>query len=185
MKTKYATRKTSWDGEEDAYNKWEWRQVEYAGGLMYVTDDFRFFANGYLGQRWGEVAPNQSKLYITFGDDFDVVENLENRTRRPHTLYRKFLNDKVFPTLGVEAPKLSWSQKCGCTMCPCSPGFIINGNWVSEILVPAATGLKAANTDARVKEGLFPRRADISVRILNADFENYDSSKPARTVVAL
>ena len=54
------------------------------------------------------------------------MENLENRTRRPHTILRKGVV-AMFKKLELPIAKsdLKWSQSAGCRVCPCSPGFIL------------------------------------------------------------
>jgi len=66
------------------------------------------------------------RIYVSVGE-FDVAEHLVNRRRRPYTEFRKFIQGVVWPSLNWEstAPKLGWRQNAGCTMCPCSPGFVV------------------------------------------------------------
>lgn len=54
-----------------------------------------------------------------------IHENLQNRRDRPYTIYKKEVLPQLFRTLGLNPKKLGWSQKAGCTMCPCSPGFVV------------------------------------------------------------
>jgi hypothetical protein len=58
-------------------------------------------------------------------DKESVLENLENRRSRPHTEYRKLINEALtaagLPT--NTGYKWTWNVKAGCSMCPCSPGF--------------------------------------------------------------
>lgn len=66
------------------------------------------------------------RVYV-YAEDFNLVEDLENRFRRPHKVYRSFALDAL-ELLGLAEPKITWSQKAGCS-CGCSPGFIVqNGN---------------------------------------------------------
>lgn len=58
-----------------------------------------------------------------------IIENLQNRRQRPHTIYKKELIPVVLWRMGLPADtKVRWSQKAGCG-CGCSPGFIIDGDW--------------------------------------------------------
>lgn len=52
-------------------------------------------------------------------------ENMRNRRERPYSIYKKEVLPQLFRVLGITPPKVSWSQKAGCRMCPCSPGFIV------------------------------------------------------------
>jgi hypothetical protein len=61
-----------------------------------------------------------------------LMENLQNRRQRPYTAYRKLLPE-VWARLQQQGdisatdplPRVSWSRYAGCSMCPCSPGFIV------------------------------------------------------------
>lgn len=66
-----------------------------------------------------------------------LMENLDNRRRRPFNEYRKLKDEvvsAVTATGGLEAWQLTglrdskwrWSQRAGCS-CGCSPGFVIDG----------------------------------------------------------
>lgn len=66
----------------------------------------------------------EPRVYIHI-DGESIIENLENRRTRPYTFYKKNVLPVVFEVLGLQPEKASWSQKAGCTMCPCSPGFIL------------------------------------------------------------
>lgn len=35
--------------------------------------------------------------------------------------------EEVFPTLKRSDVQVRYSRHCGCTMCPCSPGFVVTG----------------------------------------------------------
>ena len=56
-----------------------------------------------------------------------ILENLFiGRHNRPYKMYRELILPTVLEELGWDTDtKLRWSQKAGCTMCPCSPGFIV------------------------------------------------------------
>lgn len=55
-----------------------------------------------------------------------ILENLQNRRQRPHTVYKKEVIPAVLAAMGLPADtKVRWSQKAGCT-CGCSPGFIVD-----------------------------------------------------------
>ena len=70
---------------------------------------------------------------IVFIENETLLENLNNRNIRPFKTYREEVVPMVMehvkryesPTYKlVKESKWSWSKHCGCSMCPCSPGFI-------------------------------------------------------------
>ena len=66
-----------------------------------------------------------SRLYF-FHERETLGENLFNRRHRSHREYRKLLPE-VLERAGLPAnTKAKWSQYAGCSMCPCSPGFILD-----------------------------------------------------------
>jgi hypothetical protein len=81
-----------------------------------------------------KVLPNRStkraatRIYI-WPKGETILENLMNRRDRPYTTYRKEVLPGVLAGLGIryQDVKVRWSQYAGCTMCPCSPGFILDG----------------------------------------------------------
>jgi hypothetical protein len=75
-----------------------------------------------VGTTWRQYTA-QPRIYV-YVNDFDVIEDLENRFRRPHKVYRRYAVEAL-ETLGMTDPKFSWSQKAGCS-CGCSPGFIVS-----------------------------------------------------------
>jgi len=66
-----------------------------------------------------------SRVYVNFtGDKAGVLENLVNRTNRPWQTVKPAVV-KALQDAGYDATGLRWSQKAGCSMCPCSPGFLM------------------------------------------------------------
>jgi hypothetical protein len=65
------------------------------------------------------------RLYIHVKDE-GVLANFANRTSRPVTLYRSVLPE-ILRAAGLDPARVQvrWSQYAGCTMCPCSPGFVL------------------------------------------------------------
>jgi hypothetical protein len=55
-----------------------------------------------------------------------VADDMNNRTRRPHVIWRGAVK-RMFADAGVEKyiVGLRWDQHAGCSMCPCSPGFVV------------------------------------------------------------
>ncbi len=68
---------------------------------------------------------HRARVYVDL-DGESVLENLRNRRDRPYSVYKKEVLPTLFRLLGLPvATKMSWSQKAGCRMCPCSPGFVV------------------------------------------------------------
>jgi hypothetical protein len=94
--------------------------------------------------RKGELAKWSNKLYI-FTEGETILENLVNRRSKPHQFYKAEIIPKVLVMITDEQiikellsnpkAKWGWSQKCGCSMCPCSPGFIQRGGSDSMLTV--------------------------------------------------
>jgi hypothetical protein len=83
--------------------------------------------------RDGEPHRKKNKMYIWPSET--LIENLENRRSRPHTIWKKEIIPLVMDWLKTNMPnhynelkdcKWGWRQNCGCSMCPCSPGFVSN-----------------------------------------------------------
>jgi hypothetical protein len=74
----------------------------------------------------GRSRQTKSRLYINTKNE-TILENLANRRSRPTQVYKSILPD-IFQALGVPVKPVRWSQYAGCT-CPCSPGFIIEGDY--------------------------------------------------------
>ncbi len=70
-------------------------------------------------------------LYIHFEGE-SIIDQLFNRRHRPYQMYKKEVIPIILKYMEQHYPevyekikdtKWQWSQKCGCTLCPCSPGF--------------------------------------------------------------
>ena len=69
----------------------------------------------------------QTRIYV-WPQGESILENLENRKQRPYTVYKKEVIPAVLEKMGMPADtKVRWSQYAGCD-CPCSPGFIVDGD---------------------------------------------------------
>lgn len=86
----------------------------------------------YYSSRKGEPYRDSNKAYIWVSKE-SVIDNLINRRSRPY----KFYQDHVLPVIlkevaekhpeyqiSTNANNWGWRSKCGCSMCPCSPGFV-------------------------------------------------------------
>lgn len=57
-----------------------------------------------------------------------LVENLGARLNRDHRFYRRAIVPAVRKHLRLpDEVKFTWTQMAGCTRCPCSPGFVLEG----------------------------------------------------------
>ena len=86
-------------------------------------------------KRQGEKKQSCPKMYLFINDE-TVIENLINRRNRPYNEYKKLIIPKVMESISKTDPDLfqrlkdvkwGWDRYCGCSVCPCSPGFIGEG----------------------------------------------------------
>lgn len=97
-------------------------EVEIRGANEVSTNSYTQF-----GVRSHTVRPDRkARVFVSVDSEFNLMEDLENRTRRPYKAYREGVL-KALNAIGIEPTKISWSQFAGCSMCPCSPGFIVEG----------------------------------------------------------
>jgi len=75
---------------------------------------------------WREYS-KQTRIYV-WPKGETIMQNLMNRKQREHTVYKKEVIPGVLEAMGLPADtKVRWSQYAGCS-CPCSPGFIVDGD---------------------------------------------------------
>lgn len=99
--------------------------------MKFTIKSVKVSQESYYGRK-GEPYRDSNKAYIWVSGE-SVLENLQNRHSRPS----KFYQDNVLPEIlkqvaaqnpgfGIDtnAKDWGWRSKCGCSMCPCSPGFI-------------------------------------------------------------
>lgn len=67
--------------------------------------------------RWAE-----SRVFVDFGED--VWTHLANRRSRDYTTLKPLIAAKL-TEMGIEFTKIRWNRYAGCSMCPCSGGFMI------------------------------------------------------------
>ena len=93
--------------------------------------------------RRGEPHRTKNKMYV-WVDNETLFENIINRRNRPYQMYKKEVIPMVMELIKKKHPdyyndlkdtKWSWNQKCGCSMCPCSPGFVGDTTGFYEIHV--------------------------------------------------
>lgn len=94
----------------------------------------------------------KGRVYVSDDRAFNLAEDLSNRTRRPQAILRAAAIDGL-ARIGIVDVKLKWSQYAGCSMCPCSPGFIIDSTdkslqgidlWVTVPGIPVVDESKPA-----------------------------------------
>lgn len=69
----------------------------------------------------------QTRIYV-WPQGESIMDNLQNRRQRPYTTYKKEVIPAVLKEMGLPADtKVRWSQYAGCS-CPCSPGFVVDGD---------------------------------------------------------
>lgn len=102
---------------------------------MNVTDfTIRERKHDWRNRRLLDSPYGNSIVYVNIKDE-TIIENLINRRSRPYTEWKKIAK-KVLNMKGIKFEKLSWSKNAGCTMCPCSPGFIVqNGDTGRDIWI--------------------------------------------------
>lgn len=90
----------------------------------------RLFKEKYY-ERKSEPFRKDHKIFI-HPEGETIFENLINRHNRPYEKYRDEVIPKILDYFKKRDPKVyklikdlkwKWSKNCGCSMCPCSPGF--------------------------------------------------------------
>lgn len=92
---------------------------------------------GRDNRRDADSPAGRTRVYV-HPEGENIIENLMNRRSRPYKLYRPLV-EKALRHKKIDWTKLKWSQKAGCTMCPCSPGFIVEGSRGLDIWVTIST----------------------------------------------
>ena len=97
----------------------------------------------------------KARVYIHI-DGETLWQNLNDRRSRPYTAYRNEVLPQLGKLLGIDISRLDlrWSQKAGCSMCPCSPGFIDQNHLLTRDVHVTITD--AAVERVRIK-GKLPR----------------------------
>lgn len=84
--------------------------------------------------RWtGEKVKKKTRIYFLCKKS--EHDDITNRKTQPTKYYRNEIAS-ILTELGLPADtKVRFSQRAGCSMCPCSPGFIIENHWDREVYV--------------------------------------------------
>lgn len=94
-------------------------------------------------KRQNEPRKNKNKMFI-FIEGETVVDNLLQRRTRPYNDYKKNIIPLVMDYIKDMLPnhynelkdaKWHWDQMCGCSVCPCSPGFYTDSDGRTTIYV--------------------------------------------------
>lgn len=64
-----------------------------------------------------------SIVYISIEDE-TMLDNLIERRNRPYERWKPIV-EEALRDHGIKFEEIKWNQKAGCSMCPCSPGFVI------------------------------------------------------------
>lgn len=95
--------------------------IEFSGGTIRLLER----AYDWRDPRGYNAAP---RMYVDIADE-TLWDDLVNRTRRPYSVYKTMIHMSDLDEV-LDLSRLSWSQKAGCSMCPCSPGFILNRQYI-------------------------------------------------------
>jgi len=85
------------------------------------------YTHRYETSSAGDRPRDPSRVFLSFEGE-TIIDDLNNRVSRPYTIIKPLLIEKL-KAEGIPFEKLRWSQKAGCRDCPCSPGFILEGNY--------------------------------------------------------
>lgn len=151
---------------------------------VWRTDNASVEIEANIGRAlWEQGRAKKPRLYV-YGDKFDVIEDLTNRCRRPHGLYRQEVRD-LFEQLNVpiDIEGMRWNQNAGCSMCPCSPGFVLPEQTLTMV---CDTFDRDSNGHTfRVKQGIDTFRGSFTVWVHVQNLETVDHSKPARVLAGV
>ena len=107
----------------------------------------------------GGVMNAKTRVYV-FTEGESILEDFGNRTSRPSKLYRKHVMplvvDKLFPNRKAtfkksDKPKFYWNKYAGCSMCPCSPGFVMETHYGHDVFVTVTGAAKRTDPDAALQ----------------------------------
>lgn len=87
----------------------------------------------------------QSKVFF-WPETFTLDEHLDGRFKRPYERLRMRMRSvwRLADIPQEEWPRtreVKWSQKAGCSVCPCSPGFIVARRWGYDLHVTYREGV--------------------------------------------
>lgn len=100
--------------------------------------------------RKAKLGQKKSRMFF-FPMGETVLENLAERRNRPQNEYRKVTGD-ILDKLGLDKDmKFHWDTYAGCAQCPCSPGFVLEGDHNHNIFVDYADPSQVIEHDGIVE----------------------------------
>lgn len=111
-------------------------QNQQAVVLTHKLDGNDFELSITTRQLKGKEIGNKTRVYFHASGE-SIGEQLFNRHDRPYKLYRNFVpavlkaaaqllsEDWQKQRINDPSVKFGWDKHAGCTMCPCSPGFVL------------------------------------------------------------
>lgn len=114
---------------------------EFEDGVKVTITD-RFLTNTYRRGKYSWFPRTEltkaPRLYVDVEET--ILDNLQDRCRRPYLDWKPRVREAL-ERIGLETKKLAWNQHAGCSMCPCSPGFILDaglGSFDIWVTLPGA-----------------------------------------------
>jgi hypothetical protein len=96
----------------------------------------RTYSPRSLGSNRYDRIYTEAVVYVDFGES--VWEHLENRRTRPYNQLKPLIANELRKN-HITFTKIRWNRYAGCSMCPCSGGFIIEGGFTGHDIWMNAT----------------------------------------------
>lgn len=107
------------------------------------------FVEAHAGSHYDQYqrrSQGRINIYVSYEGETVLEHLLVGRRNRPHVEYipfvRQFLDWLDISASDEKGPRIRWSDKAGCEMCPCSPGFVVSMNSVDYRKVQEFVGYK-------------------------------------------
>lgn len=78
---------------------------------------------------------SESRVFLSFGET--VLEHLQNRRSRPYNELKPLVL-AALRERGIPVEKLRWNRYAGCSMCACSGGFMVEGEYGKDYYAEVA-----------------------------------------------
>lgn len=110
-------------------------------------------------------------MYFDLAENADqnVLDSIMARGTEPSSFYKKLAPIVYKELIGHSIDKFSWSRKAGCTMCPCSPGIIVEGQLMQGIDVWVTVVKGGEREVVAYQEAQKAKRRDYAIK--SADYE--------------
>lgn len=69
---------------------------------------------------------SESRVFVDFGET--LAEHLQNRRNRPYNILKPLVL-AALRERGIPVTKVRWNRYAGCSMCACSGGFMVEGDY--------------------------------------------------------